>query len=220
MKLILRTLLTLTFLQLGLKSFSQQQITGRVIDELTKKPIKEAKVAIEGKDISTQTNHLGFFQLTVDSVDLITVSNNDYESLTFSTPKINTFQIELKKAQISIYKGGMKYFYSFIAQNIKYPYNARTSNKQGYVYISFKIDSLGKLNNLDLITDIGGGCGKEALRVISKIPSDYIPDPTNSLYILPIRFRIGNNEDNKPDTVVQLPIGKKLNEVVVTAMGI
>jgi hypothetical protein len=209
-------------MQVVVESFCQRRITGRVLEEETQKPIKGAAVVVQGKDLSTQTNHLGFFQLTIDSMDFITVSNVGYESLTFSMPEANTIQVELKKAQISIYKGGMNLFYDFIMRRLKYPYDARALGRQGYVYVAFKIDSVGQLKDMDLLTDIGGGCGKEVLRALKEVPSDYIPDSSNSLYILPIRFEL---DDPSGGGVVihkklQIPVGKALHEIVVRAMRV
>ena len=109
-------------------------------------------------------------------------------------------------------------FYRFIARNIKYPFDARSASKQGDVYVSFQIDSIGMINNLVLINDIGGGCGQEVLRVINEIPKDYLPEASNSLYILPIRFILDKRKNEKPQDV-KLPTGEKLGEIVVTAIG-
>ena len=44
--------------------FGQRQITGKLIDSERTKPVKDALVKVEGKDLETKSNFLGFFQLT------------------------------------------------------------------------------------------------------------------------------------------------------------
>jgi TonB family protein len=189
-------------------------VTGRIIDSETKKPIAAAKVSINEKNISTISNAGGFFQLTIDSLALLTVSLKDYETLTFIPPAVNNFQVEIKKRPIEIFKEGMPEFYKFISQNISYPSSARSTNKSGYVYVSFQIDSTGNLINSNVIKDIGGGCGKELIRVLNRASKKFIPDTSHDTYILPVQFRLSS--DNKEHSrLTELPEGKLLSEIVV-----
>lgn len=217
MNSVVRLMLLLIFGLTVYDSFSQRLVTGRVLDNLSKEPIINATVRNNEKKLTTLTNHLGYFQLEVDSVDMLTVLNDGYEELKFLPPSSNSFQVYMIKNSVQIYKEGMQYFYDFIGQNIQYPINARTFNRQGTVYVSFNIDTSGKLTNLNVINDIGGGCGKEVKRVIKKIPSKFISDTTNSLYILPVKFVIRNMESKKM-TQVNLPDCQLLIELVVTAV--
>lgn len=98
--------------------------------------------------------------------------------------------------------------------DIKYPAPARKSGTQGDVYVSFKIDSLGKLKDVNILHDVANGCGKEVLRVLTKMPPNFIKEGDDALYILPVKFRLGDTalEQGNP---LQLPDGKMLSEIVV-----
>ena len=105
--ILFRILFMLPILSIGTVCTSQRLITGWVLDEATNKPIAQAFVTIVGKDINTFTNIKGFFQLTIDNTDSITVSFIGYKPLTFISPGATTFQIQLKKVPIVIYNEGM-----------------------------------------------------------------------------------------------------------------
>jgi protein TonB len=54
----------------------------------------------------------------------------------------------------------------FIYENISYP-EAATKNKiSGMVVVKFVIDAEGRVIKPEIVRDIGGGCGEEALRVV------------------------------------------------------
>jgi len=55
----------------------------------------------------------------------------------------------------------------FIYQNIKYPAAARENGIFGTVVVSFVVEKDGSLTNLEILRNIGGGCGVEALRVVN-----------------------------------------------------
>ncbi|MDO8971998.1 MAG: energy transducer TonB, partial [Saprospiraceae bacterium] len=58
-------------------------------------------------------------------------------------------------------------FFSILANNIRYPEEARINNLQGSVVVSCVIEpNSGRMTNLSILKDIGGGCGDEALRVL------------------------------------------------------
>ena len=70
---------------------------------------------------------------------------------------------------------------------------------EGTVYIQFIIDKTGKVIDPILITDIGSGCGAEAMRVV-KLMSTWIPGlqanrPVPVRFEIPVRFSL---EDERP----------------------
>ncbi len=89
-------LLTICF-----QSYGQQNVTGRVIDAETKKPIKEVKVTIEGTTINTTSNILGFFQLLTDTTNHLVLEKDGYEISQVKVPPSNSFQIRLKRIDTS-----------------------------------------------------------------------------------------------------------------------
>lgn len=68
------------------------------------------------------------------------------------------------------FPGGDKAMYKFLGQNIKYPQLARENNITGRVYITFIVEKDGSVSNVRVLRDIGGGCGKEAARVVESMP--------------------------------------------------
>ncbi|RZL40599.1 MAG: energy transducer TonB [Pedobacter sp.] len=64
------------------------------------------------------------------------------------------------------YPGGVGKFWSFIKNNIKYPDIAVEKNIEGVVSLEFTIDRTGYLKNVEIIRDIGYGCGQEASKVL------------------------------------------------------
>jgi periplasmic protein TonB len=92
------------------------------------------------------------------------------------------------------FPGGEQELLKFLAENIKYPALAREANIQGNVAISFVIGKDGAINDVQLLRDIGGGCGKEAIRVVKTMPN-WSPGEANGhkvkvRFTLPVRFRL------------------------------
>lgn len=92
------------------------------------------------------------------------------------------------------FPGGDQELLKYLAENIKYPPMARENNIQGTVVLSFLIGKDGKVSDVSVLNEIGGGCGKEALRVVKAMPP-WIPGEANGhavkvRYSLPVRFRL------------------------------
>ncbi|MDN3584077.1 energy transducer TonB [Mucilaginibacter flavus] len=94
--------------------------------------------------------------------------------------------------------GGMDAFFNFLANNIRYPLEARTNHIQGRVYVSFIIEKDGSLTN---VKSIGGSkdnsLKNEAIRVVKYSPpwqpGIYNGLPVRTQYSIPITFKLGTN---------------------------
>ncbi|MAT54172.1 MAG: hypothetical protein CMN32_06790 [Saprospirales bacterium] len=98
----------------------------------------------------------------------------------------------------------------FFNRNIVYPQVARNEEIEGTVVISFVVEPDGHISNPQLIKDIGGGCGEEALRVANAMngaldqagllwkPGLKDGKPVRTQVNLPIRFKI----QDPPDFVI------------------
>ncbi|MFP5470838.1 MAG: energy transducer TonB [Bacteroidia bacterium] len=84
--------------------------------------------------------------------------------ITTSTFKINEVDV------LPEFPGGRKALKEFLADNTKYPHQARERNVMGEVKVSFVIDENGFVTDVKLINDIGYNCGKEAMRVVNSMP--------------------------------------------------
>jgi len=84
----------------------------------------------------------------------------------------------------------MQYIYG----KIKYPTIARENGIEGLVVVSFVVEKDGSISGAEVLRDIGGGCGAEALRVISSMP-DWTPGyqrtkPVRVQFNMPIKFQL------------------------------
>ena len=85
-----------------------------------------------------------------------------------------------------------------MSQNIVYPYEARDQNLQGTIVAQLIIEPTGRMSHINIIKDIGGGCGNEALRVLKLLdtlglrwqPGMNAGKPIRARKALPFRFRL------------------------------
>jgi protein TonB len=69
-------------------------------------------------------------------------------------------------AAAQYYEGGQTAMYQFIKDNVRYPMMAKNNRIQGECIIHLQIQADGSVKNLMIVTNVGGGCGAEALRVV------------------------------------------------------
>jgi len=86
----------------------------------------------------------------------------------------------------------------FIYDKIRYPAIAQENGIEGMCVVRFIVEKDGSVSNLELLKDIGGGCGAEALRVtklMQDMEEQWVPGRQRGRavrvqYNLPIRFKI------------------------------
>ena len=92
------------------------------------------------------------------------------------------------------FQGGIKALYSYIAKHIKYPKMARDNNLQGRVHISFIVEKDGSITNVNILSDVGGGCADEAARVVASMPNwkpgKQLGKKVRVQYTLPVNFKL------------------------------
>lgn len=88
-----------------------------------------------------------------------------------------TQDVEVEEEEIWVFveedpafPGGDEALYAYIGNNIKYPDLARDNNIEGTVVIKFVVEKDGSISRATILSEIGGGCGKEALRVVNSMP--------------------------------------------------
>ena len=87
---------------------------------------------------------------------------------------------------------------SILAQNIIYPEAARQSNIQGTVVTTFVVEPNGRITQIGIMKDIGGGCGDEAVRILKALddagmrwePAKIGGKAVRMKQVLPLRFRL------------------------------
>lgn len=95
---------------------------------------------------------------------------------------------------------GFKALYTFVAENLKYPVQARKMGIEGKVFVEFIVDNDGKLINVKTIKGIGAGCDQEAVSVLKQAPK-WIPGkvadmPVKVRMILPITYKLSPSVKN------------------------
>lgn len=101
------------------------------------------------------------------------------------------------------FPGGPDSMFAFLYRIIKYPKKAIRKNITGVVYVTFIVEKDGQISNAKILRDIGGGCGKEVLRVINAMPK-WKPgildgEPIRTELLLPITFNLENNVSEEHD---------------------
>lgn len=86
----------------------------------------------------------------------------------------------------------------YIFGNLKYPETAKKNNTQGKVFAKFVITENGDIVSIEILKDIGDGCGEEVVRVLesmNNMPEKWIPGKqsgknVNVEYTLPVMFKL------------------------------
>lgn len=95
-------------------------------------------------------------------------------------------------------KEGMKAFYHYIQENLKYPEEAKKMGVEGKVFVQFVVDKDGKLTEVKAVKGIGAGCDEEAVRVIKEAtawnPATVVDMPVKTRMILPITYKLDIKE--------------------------
>ena len=82
----------------------------------------------------------------------------------------------------------------WLRSQIRYPAAASAQGIQGRVYLEFVLEKNGTVTDVKVLRDIGGGCGEEAKRVVSKLkfkkPAMQNGHPVRMLYNLSVAFTL------------------------------
>lgn len=93
-------------------------------------------------------------------------------------------------------KDGLAAFYQSMAEQIKYPAQARRMRVEGKVFVEFVIGKDGKITEVKAVKGIGAGCDEEAVRIVQNSPP-WNPGrqrgkPVRQRMVLPIIFKLAN----------------------------
>lgn len=86
----------------------------------------------------------------------------------------------------------------YIYKNVKYPAIARENGIQGRVVVQFVVEKDGSITDVNVVRDIGAGCGEEADRVVKSMndmPEKWTPGrqrgkPVRVQFTLPVSFKL------------------------------
>ncbi|MGB0870076.1 MAG: energy transducer TonB [Flavobacteriales bacterium] len=93
------------------------------------------------------------------------------------------------------FPGGLDSLYKIIRQNFIYPEQAKKDSIQGKVYVTFTIDTLGYIQNPEVVRGRHPLLDQEAIRLIKTLPKYKTPAKLNGKsvplkFTIPIRFRL------------------------------
>lgn len=96
-------------------------------------------------------------------------------------------------------KCSAKKLIDYLYKNLRYPNVARDNAIEGRLYVQFVVNKDGSISDAEVVRDIGGGCGKEALKVV------------NDMNLLPERWTPGKQRGRKVRVKYTLPVTFKLS---------
>lgn len=92
------------------------------------------------------------------------------------------------------FPGGMKEMYDWLGKNVPYPEMAKEAGISGQVVLTFVVGKDGGISDVNIVKDIGGGCGKAVKTTVEKMPK-WSPGEANGhavkvRYTLPFKFKL------------------------------
>jgi TonB family protein len=126
-------------------------------------------------------------------------------------------QVFLIVEEMPTFQGGkINDFRNWLQDNLKYPTVAKANKIQGTVYVSFIIDTLGHLGDINLVRGVDPVLDEEAIRVVKSSP---VWNPgkqrgrnVNVSFSLPIVFKLGENgETVQPPREPKPPVKAEYN---------
>ncbi|MCL2027552.1 MAG: TonB family protein [Bacteroidales bacterium] len=113
----------------------------------------------------------------------------------------------LEKIHITVdvpptFPGGDEARIKFLQDNVRYPAEARSRGVQGTVFVSFVVETDGKLSNIHIVRGIGAGCDDEVIRIVESMPQ-WIPGrhggkAVRVQFVMPVRFTLAG--ENVPSS--------------------
>jgi|GEM_PF-312615 len=96
------------------------------------------------------------------------------------------------------YKCAQENLIGWIYENLKYTEEAVKNKVEGKVYAQFIVEKDGAISNINVVRDIGYGCGDQVKKLLSVMPK-WIPGkqrgvPVRVLFTLPVKFMIDSGE--------------------------
>lgn len=87
----------------------------------------------------------------------------------------------------------------FIYSSLRYPAAARENGVEGFVVSQFVVNKEGYVEDVQIKSDIGGGCGEAVLKIIGLmneqryppfVPGQQFGKPVKVMYTMPVRFKL------------------------------
>lgn len=97
--------------------------------------------------------------------------------------------------QMPEFEGGTAGLLKYLYENMKYPAIARENGIEGKVIVQFVVDEAGNVSQAKVVRGIGGGCDKEAIRVVETMSGKWKAGkqrgrPVKVWFTLPVNFQL------------------------------
>lgn len=131
---------------------------------------------------------------------LDTIKPNEFE-VSERMPRFPGCEDELGFEEKDKMACAQKRMLEFLYSNLTYPKKARKKGIEGTVVIRFLVRKTGEIADATIVREIGGGCGKEALRIVNMMP-DWLPGFQDEKFVevefnMPIKFKLGPKIEKK-----------------------
>lgn len=150
---------------------------------------------------------LGLFLIFPSGVNTSLALEKQANSSSFKTTEIKSDttpkKVKIEKfeevKQMPQFPGGTDELVKYLASSIKYPEKAKKEGIMGKVYISFEVDSKGKIGNVKVKRSDNEIFNEEAIRVVASMP-DWQPGlnaegkPIDVNYVIPISFKLSKKD--------------------------
>lgn len=90
--------------------------------------------------------------------------------------------------------GGMDAWVKYLTENLTYPATAKEKGVEGLVVLTFVVREEGKVDSVEVLRGIGGGCDEEAVRLVKNsgiwTPGKIEGKPVPVRMRLPVQFKL------------------------------
>ncbi len=171
----------------------------------TRSTVKFVPPVIKKDEEVPEEVHKAMEDIDKEDVSNVTKQGNDEAPPSIvETPSLDPV-IEAPKVEEKTYEmfdiqkepnfpGGLQEMYKWLNKNVVYPEMAKESGTSGQVVLTFVVGSDGSINDVTIVKDIGGGCGKSVKTTVEKMPKwspgEANGHPVKVRYTLPFKFKL------------------------------
>ena len=157
--------------------------------------LKDATTPLENSDTKPLKGYT--------ALNLITITSGPAKSEQTAEAKEEPVYDYVSLTTPPSFPGGMANFYAFIAKTVRYPEEALKNNVEGKVFLSYIVETDGRLTAIKVVRAIGSGLDEEAVRVLKSSPK-WTPGyngrtPVRVQYNLPIGFTLNKEKVKQED---------------------
>ena len=159
--------------------------------------VREDKTLRQQEGLSKKKTAIGAFDVESDNEDYDVLQIKEevqkIEPNVEESPKDGVNKIFDFVEHPASFPGGPAAMNQWLAQNIRYPAEAKANNIQGRVTVQFVVELNGSISNVVVVRSVDPRLDKEAVRVVKSMPK-WTPGmqndrPVRSKFTLPVNFR-------------------------------